>query len=561
MATHSRIFYAGLALAFSLALPLAANEGQPADGPLVEAYLLKGQLDAAEKAIAEHLKSHAGDQQAQFSLGVVQLLRGVERFSQAAHKHGLNSSAAGAKFLPLPIAKNPSPASINYEQSRQIVQKLVEDMQRAEQTLAQVDTSKEVKLPLQLGQIRLDLNGDGQADDTETLAQVYVQHKLNIGGVGPPAGLPPEDIDAAMGQDSIEPDGDAIVAPPGLEGDAPPTSAPAPKPADQPETPVNPAVPEIGAVDDLFEPNNAGQAVPEIGAVGTSDLPVAEVAPPSAVPSVHETNDTGPQLASDDPAIDGATPVDAIGLPSAVQSREQLEAQANEFTVTLDAADVHWLRGCCHLLQGLGNSYLAHDTQTLFNQTAHLVFPNAHTPYPFLKKSAEKTPPPDAKDTFPLIDWVAAVHLVRLDVVEPKRLSAARGHLLSAIEQNRQAWQRIAAETDNHGELIPSPRQSAVIVDMKLHQLNIDAWLTALAEWDALLKGERLAPFWRGETGEGVNVKRVFEEPRPLDLVLWVQGTAAVPYLEKGTLGDKAIWQRLPAMFSETFIRTAMLRD
>jgi len=34
--------------------------------------------------------------------------------------------------------------------------------------------------------------------------------------------------------------------------------------------------------------------------------------------------------------------------------------------------------------------------------------------------------------------------------------------------------------------------------------------------------------------GPGVNLRRVFTEPREFDLVLWVQGTAAVPYLEAG---------------------------
>ena len=61
----------------------------------------------------------------------------------------------------------------------------------------------------------------------------------------------------------------------------------------------------------------------------------------------------------------------------------------------------------------------------------------------------------------------------------------------------------------------------------------------------ALLAGKRLLPFWRGDPSRGVNLRRVFTEPRPFDLVLWVQGTAATPYLEKGPLTKPEVWRRL----------------
>ena len=49
-------------------------------------------------------------------------------------------------------------------------------------------------------------------------------------------------------------------------------------------------------------------------------------------------------------------------------------------------------------------------------------------------------------------------------------------------------------------------------------------------------QGKKLIPFWRSKDGRGINLKRFFTEPRTFDLVLWVQGTAALPYLEKGEL-------------------------
>ena len=76
---------------------------------------------------------------------------------------------------------------------------------------------------------------------------------------------------------------------------------------------------------------------------------------------------------------------------------------------------------------------------------------------------------------------------------------------------------------------------SDVLVDVRNGEdVRVDA---AIGGEDAL-EGRKLIPFWRGKGREGINLKRVFTEPRTFDLVLWIQGTAAVPYLEKGELAN-----------------------
>jgi hypothetical protein len=69
-----------------------------------------------------------------------------------------------------------------------------------------------------------------------------------------------------------------------------------------------------------------------------------------------------------------------------------------------------------------------------------------------------------------------------------------------------------------------------------------------------VLQGKQLLPFWRGaQTDRGVNLRRVFiNPPRELDLVLWVQGTAAAPYLEHGPLTRLADPRMLDRL-NETF--------
>ena len=76
---------------------------------------------------------------------------------------------------------------------------------------------------------------------------------------------------------------------------------------------------------------------------------------------------------------------------------------------------------------------------------------------------------------------------------------------------------------------------------------------------ELVLEGKRLIPFWRGKSDTlGVNLKQVFYEPRPLDLVLWVNGAAALPYLEEGELSQPEVWARFNRIFRGEFIGFAI---
>ena len=46
-----------------------------------------------------------------------------------------------------------------------------------------------------------------------------------------------------------------------------------------------------------------------------------------------------------------------------------------------------------------------------------------------------------------------------------------------------------------------------------------------------------------------MNVRRVFYEPTTFDLVLWVQGSAAVPYLEEGERTRPEFWRDIQRAF------------
>jgi hypothetical protein len=157
-----------------------------------------------------------------------------------------------------------------------------------------------------------------------------------------------------------------------------------------------------------------------------------------------------------------------------------------------------------------------------------------------------------------IFDLIAFVHLLDFELEDPSRLKSAHEHLLAVIDLSRSSWKLILAEADNDHEWIPGPTQTSVIPSLSFNQEQVGAWQEFLDEVEAILQGKKLVPFWRQGFTEGVNLKRVFLDPRPFDLVLWVQGTAAFPYLETGEQTSPEIWQRLQRIFRGEFVGIAI---
>lgn len=232
---------------------------------------------------------------------------------------------------------------------------------------------------------------------------------------------------------------------------------------------------------------------------------------------------------------------------AATQPGGEMAQQAEQFVIAFDAGDVQWLRGYCHLLMALGDMMLAHDERELFESTAHLFFPKVESPYLYLGEGRKVA---DMGMGFDIADAIAFIHLIRFPVVEPQRMQSAHAHLTEMLQRSRASWELILAETDDDREWIPNAKQQTVLPNVRVSQEMIQSWLQFLDEAEALMAGKRLAPFWRGaEEQRGVNLRRVFIEPRPLDLVLWVQGSAAAPYLEKGELTRPDVWQNMARAF------------
>ena len=230
---------------------------------------------------------------------------------------------------------------------------------------------------------------------------------------------------------------------------------------------------------------------------------------------------------------------------------------AKEFVIAFDRGDVDWLRGYCHLLMAFGEFYLAHDGNELFQRTAQLFFTRPDTP--FAAFGAGKPADQEQFAIGEIADLIAFIHLIRLPLSEPKRMSAAFDHLQAMFALSRESWKFYMAEDDDDHEWIPNPKQMGVIPGVKISEEIVRGWTTTfLDEADDLLAGRKLVPFWRNSDGRGVNLRRIFTEPREFDLVLWAQGTAAIPYLEQGNLTTPEVWQRLQRIFGGEFLGFAI---
>ncbi len=254
-----------------------------------------------------------------------------------------------------------------------------------------------------------------------------------------------------------------------------------------------------------------------------------------------------------------------------VANRVRPGTPAADLKVTFDNGDVPWLRGYCHFLCAVCDVVLAYDHQRMFDVSGHLIYPKAVQPHGDLEP-LDVGRNGNGDFTREIMDAVAAIHLADFPLKEPKRMSSARGHLLEMIRTSRESWVLIEAETDNDHEWLPNPKQTGVL-RVPVTREFIDGWHGVLTEMEDLLEGRKLIPFWRDysgtfffnglgsnipATGRGMNLKRFFEEPSRFDLVLLIQGTAALPYIEKGPLSRPETWDNLTRVFQGQFFGFAI---
>jgi hypothetical protein len=255
----------------------------------------------------------------------------------------------------------------------------------------------------------------------------------------------------------------------------------------------------------------------------------------------------------------GAGKVDETSRLGAIIAAMRLGAPSvgrpEPFEVAFDRGDALWLQGYCNLLAAFAEFGLAHDWRETFDISAHRFYPKVAG-----RASAAETEFARGRgiagDSASIADFIAMVHTIRWPVIEPARLLAARDHLKKVAQLSRVSWASILAETDNDREWLPNPKQTGAAGFAPVGQEQIDGWLMVMGEFEAALDGRKLAPHWR--YASGFDLSRVFAEPRPFDLVLWLTGPAALPYLKDGPSFSQEDWRRWQTIFRGNFFGYAL---
>lgn len=204
--------------------------------------------------------------------------------------------------------------------------------------------------------------------------------------------------------------------------------------------------------------------------------------------------------------------------------------------ITFDTADAAWLSAYTHFLSAFSSIALAYDPEPAIQR----VLDSSKAIYALWGD----TPPHNAMDMMfgRQVDRAAMV-LFALSKTPDKALAQdAHDHLLAMITENRRFWALLAQETDNTGEWIPNEAQASGL-GIFMPAGTADRWQAVLADAEKLLKGEALIPHWRFGAEAGINVKKLFEDPPPVDLITWIQGEGLLPYAEKGPQLSAAAWR------------------
>ncbi|MES2432668.1 MAG: hypothetical protein V4586_02455 [Pseudomonadota bacterium] len=209
--------------------------------------------------------------------------------------------------------------------------------------------------------------------------------------------------------------------------------------------------------------------------------------------------------------------------------------------VKFDAADAAWLSAYTHLLQGVADLVLAYDptepVSRILTARDKMISLGGTAPSFFSGSS-------DGMDE---VDLIAIVIAALQQTPDAARMTTAHQHFLRMIADNRRFWAAVAQETDNAAEWLPNDKQQSAL-GLALPPGTGAVWLAVLDDAEGLLKGSKLAPYWRQEGGAGVNIAKLFTDPRPADLAGWIQGWAAAPYLEKGLLVSDQNWSAFEQM-------------
>ena len=204
-------------------------------------------------------------------------------------------------------------------------------------------------------------------------------------------------------------------------------------------------------------------------------------------------------------------------------------------TVRFDTADAAWLSAYTNFLSGFANVALAYDPAPAIQR----VIDSSDQIYAFWGT----TPPTNALDMMfgRQSDRVAMALHALAQTPDASLTRKAHAQFLAMITENRRFWALVTAETDNDSEWVPNDRQVSAL-GIIMPPGTAARWQAVLADAEKLLTGDLLIPHWRFGAEAGINLRKLFENPVPINLITFIQGEGLLPFAEKGTRASPFAW-------------------
>lgn len=209
---------------------------------------------------------------------------------------------------------------------------------------------------------------------------------------------------------------------------------------------------------------------------------------------------------------------------------------AQDPVIRFDTADAAWLSAYTHFLSAFADIALAFDPEPA---AARVIASTAA-----LQNLWGDTPPPNAMDMMfgRQVDRAAIILVALAQKPDAARAASAHAHLLGMITENRRFWSLVEAETDNAQEWVPNDRQTSAL-GLPMPPGTGARWQAVLADAEAILNGTLLIPHWRMGAEAGIDVKAMFMNPPPVDIITWAQGEGLLPYARKGPRATAQSWR------------------
>lgn len=140
---------------------------------LLQQFLREAKIEKGIEEFEKLLSANPNDDSLKASIGILRFVHAIEGLGQAYYRFGLNPqrSFAIVGVMQLPVDRNPEPDKLSYADARTVFQEFLARLNLAEQALSGVQPS-EIKIPLDVGQIFLDINRDGKASSSESFMAI-----------------------------------------------------------------------------------------------------------------------------------------------------------------------------------------------------------------------------------------------------------------------------------------------------------------------------------------------------------------------------------------------------